>query len=433
MGEIFLGVVADDFTGASDVASFLTEAGVLTVLFNGVPEHITEIAPKTAAIVVALKTRTEPMGQAVRESLQAFDWLRDMGAKQLYLKYCSTFDSTAEGNIGPVTDAVMERYGFSFTVLCPSLPVNGRTVREGILYVNGVPLAESHMKDHPLTPMRESRIRNLMSAQGKYESVEIRIEDLDKNLPETAAHSGMDHYYLIPDYYEDVHGDQIAERYGDIGFLTGGSGLAGALGRRYVKRSVETADSRGENVADIKKHHREYFGSPRKTVLLAGSCSAITLRQIAEYQKQGYPSYRIHPAQLADGTQTVDMIWQWMRTEGENGLVYSSAEPEELQESQGRAREETAGLIEKTFSKLAVRAEKEGYTRFIIAGGETSGAVTKALGFGAFYIGSDVAPGVPVMTPLEQPGLRLVLKSGNFGQPDFFARALEMTGIVKVR
>ncbi len=430
MGEIFLGVVADDFTGASDAASFLEKEGVKTVLINGIPENNPGITPGAEAIVVALKTRTEPVKQAVRESLEAFDWLRKMGAKQLYLKYCSTFDSTMEGNIGPVIDAVMERYKLSFTVLCPSLPVNGRTVRDGMLYVNGILLAESHMKDHPLTPMRESRIRNLMSVQGKYESVEIRTENLNQGqeLSEAVAYAGKEPYYIIPDYYEDTHGDQIAEHFGEHEFLTGGSGLVGALGRRYVRQKTQAADSPDKIAIEKKGKSGEDYHSSGKAVLLAGSCSAITLRQIADYQRQGYPSYRIYPSLLADGTQTVDSIWQWMQTEGENGLIYSSAEPEELQKSQGNDGEGTAGRIEETFSKLAARAQKEGYTRFIIAGGETSGAVTKALGFGAFYIGSAVAPGVPMMMPLEQPGLCLVLKSGNFGQTDFFARALRMTG-----
>ncbi|MDO4268582.1 MAG: four-carbon acid sugar kinase family protein, partial [Eubacteriales bacterium] len=178
MERIFLGVVADDFTGASDAASFLTAAGAPAVLFNGVPGQEPELKAGTRAIVVALKSRTEPVRQAVEESLAAFDWLKKMGAEKLYLKYCSTFDSTPEGNIGPVIDAVMDRYGITRTVLCPSLPVNGRTVRDGRLYVNGVLLEDSHMKDHPLTPMRKSRISRLMEEQGKHPSVELSVEEL---------------------------------------------------------------------------------------------------------------------------------------------------------------------------------------------------------------------------------------------------------------
>lgn len=338
---IFLGVVADDFTGASDVASFLMEAGVGTVLFNGVPCKRPKLREGTGAIVVALKTRTEPVYQAVAESMEAFAWLKEMGAAQLYLKYCSTFDSTDKGNIGPVADAVLEAYGLTCTVLCPSLPVNGRTVRDGKLYVNGVLLEESPMKDHPLTPMRKSRIDCLMARQGGHPCVCLTVEGLEKLrrggqvpkqvsgqvLGQAIGAEGKEAFYIVPDYYEDAHGDLIAELFGDLPFLTGGSGLAGALGRRY------------------------------------------------------------------------------MRMKAASGL--------------GASRLGTAspGV-----------ASQAGCVRFIVAGGETSGAVAKALGYRSFYIGPAVAPGVPVMIPLDSPDVRLVLKSGNFGQEGFFERALRITG-----
>lgn len=409
MANIFLGIVADDFTGASDAASFLAEAGVSTVLFNGIPKQNLDLREEAEAVVIALKSRTAPVKEAVRESLAAFAWLKQMGAEQLYLKYCSTFDSTPEGNIGPVTDAVMEQYGYEKTVLCPALPVNGRTVKQGILYVNGVPLAESAMRDHPLTPMRQSRIAQLMMPQGKYPCVEIGAGE---EVPEAAKK-----YYLIPDYYEETHGDRIAEQFGDLPFLTGGSGLVGALGRRYVKRQKKDPAAIG----------RSYPGVTGKAVLLAGSCSAVTLKQIDDYEKKGYPLYRIRPAELLSGVQNQDQIWQWILEEGTDGLVYSSSKPEDLRKSQELGRERVASAIEQLLAGLARQAVEAGYTRVIVAGGETSGAVTKALGYDAFYIGPSVAPGVPVMIPVANPELRLVLKSGNFGQEDFFKRALQMT------
>lgn len=406
---MFLGIVADDFTGASDAASFLAEAGVSTVLFNGIPKQSLDLREGAEAVVIALKSRTAPVKEAVRESLAAFAWLKQMGAEQLYLKYCSTFDSTPEGNIGPVTDAVMEQYGYEKTVLCPALPVNGRTVKQGILYVNGVPLAESAMRDHPLTPMRQSRIAQLMKPQGKYPCVEIGVGE---EVPEAAKK-----YYLIPDYYEETHGDRIAEQFGDLPFLTGGSGLVGALGRRYVKRQKKDPAAIG----------RSYPGVTGKAVLLAGSCSAVTLKQIDDYEKKGYPLYRIRPAELLSGVQNQDQIWQWILEEGTDGLVYSSSKPEDLRKSQELGRERVASAIEQLLAGLARQVVEAGYTRVIVAGGETSGAVTKALGYDAFYIGPSVAPGVPVMIPVANPELRLVLKSGNFGQEDFFKRALQMT------
>ena len=178
MAEFFLGVVADDFTGASDAASFLEKAGVSTVLFSGIPGQTREAVKKAQAVVIALKSRTAPRDEAVEESLKAFLWLKEMGAEKLYFKYCSTFDSTAEGNIGPVIDAVLERFHIPYTVICPSLPVNGRTVKNGLLYVNGVLLENSPMRDHPLTPMRDSSLPRLLEAQGRYKGVAVSLEKL---------------------------------------------------------------------------------------------------------------------------------------------------------------------------------------------------------------------------------------------------------------
>lgn len=422
MGELFLGVAADDFTGASDAASFLVEAGIPTVLFNGIPNQKPELKDEIKAVVVALKTRTVPALQAVEETLEAFSWMREMGAKKLYLKYCSTFDSTKDGNIGPVVDAVLDAYQIPYTLLCPSLPVNGRTVKDGKLYVGGVLLEESHMKDHPLTPMRDSDIARLMEAQGKYKGVVLKNEEMkDKGESywnQKAEENGP--FYMIPDYYEDSHGGQIAEMFGGLPFLTGGSGLVGALGRRYAREmGIET-----EIEAEKKDSKAACAG---KALVLAGSCSAVTLKQIADYQAKGYASFQIQPHKLLDGTLTKEDIWNWIEKQGDGVLVYSSASPEGIKKSQAFGKERVASKIEETLSGLAEYASRHGYHRLIIAGGETSGAVTKKLGYEAFYIGSSVAPGVPVMTPLENPDLRLVLKSGNFGQTDFFWRACRMT------
>lgn len=411
MEKIFLGVVADDFTGTSDAASFLTAAGVQTVLVNGTPKQEILLPEGTAALVVALKSRTAQAEEAVQESLEAFAWLKKMGAGQLYLKYCSTFDSTDQGNIGPVVDAVMEQYGYDRTILCPSLPVNGRTVKNGVLYVNGVKLEESSMKDHPLTPMRKSRISALMEKQGKYRCVELGETYEIPRMPETGR------CYLVPDYYEEEHGDRIAEAFGNLPFLTGGSGLVGALGRRYVKMyGTEKSGTCGKKT--------ETAASEGKALLLAGSCSAMTLKQITRYQQADHPSARIIPADLLAGIQNLETFWNWADGQESGALIYSSAEPEDIQKSQELGRERVAAAIENLLADLAKRAVEHGCTRIIVAGGETSGAVTKALGYDTFLTGESVAPGVPVMTPLAAPEIRLVLKSGNFGQEDFFERAV---------
>ena len=437
MGKIYFGVVADDFTGASDAASFLVKAGVPTVLFNGIPDTMPELSGETSAVVIALKTRTMPKEQAVEESLAAFRKLKEMGAVQLYLKYCSTFDSTSEGNIGPVADAVMKEWQIPYTVLCPSLPVNGRTVKSGILYVNGVPLADSPMRNHPLTPMRDSSLVNLMEMQSEFPAKVIG----NSSMVAAGTVAGGTPCYLIPDYETDEDGDRIAAFFGNLSFLTGGSGLIGALGRRYVKLCGE---KQGEtNVAqeagdDANAAEMPGCGSADtqltktapaagKALVLAGSCSAMTLRQIADYTGRGAASYRLMPDALLDGRQNAETVFAWVQEQESGSLIFSSASPEDLEKSQRLGKERVAAKIEETLAGLARLAAEHGYTRIIVAGGETSGAVTQALGYQSFRIGASVAPGVPVMTPLGNPSLRLVLKSGNFGQEDFFARALELT------
>lgn len=442
MGKIYFGVVADDFTGASDAASFLVKAGVPTVLFNGIPDTEPELSEETKAVVIALKTRTMPREHAVAESLAAFRKLKGMGASQLYLKYCSTFDSTSEGNIGPVADAVMKAWNIPYTVLCPSLPVNGRTVKDGILYVNGVPLAESPMRNHPLTPMRDSRLVNLMEMQSEFPAKVIG----SSSMVAAGSVAPGKPCYLIPDYETDEDGERIAAFFGNLSFLTGGSGLIGALGRRYVKlhgTAKEDDNTNAENAAEatadcadaavmpdecsVSSALRNDSASTGKALVLAGSCSAMTLRQIADYTGRGAASYRLLPDELLDGHQNVENVFAWIQEQKSGSLIFSSASPEDLEKSQRLGKERVASKIEATLAGLARTAAEHGYTRIIVAGGETSGAVTQALGYQAFQIGESVAPGVPVMTPLANPSLRLVLKSGNFGQEDFFTRALDMT------
>lgn len=394
-----IGCIADDFTGASDAASFLQKAGLKTVLLNGLPEGEICLAQYDAA-VVALKTRTEPVADAVKHSMAAVTWLEAQGATHYYFKYCSTFDSTREGNIGPVLDAALEYFHVPYTILCPALPVNGRTVKSGHLYVNGVPLHESPMKDHPLTPMWDSRIKNLMEAQSQYPCYEIDAAPLtQEQLEEKIAGWSREnsHFYLIPDYSTDEDGKRIVELFGSCKILSGGSGVLEHLAQRV-----------------------------EKGIVLAGSCSKATLEQIRVYQQEGHPSYKIDPVRLWNGELTVDEILTFIRSyPQEYVLVYSSDSAENVREYQTLGREQIAAMLEDTISEIAARLVAEGYHHVIVAGGETSGAVTKKLGFGAFQVGKSVAPGVPLMIPVENERIRLVLKSGNFGQPDFFRRAIQ--------
>ena len=414
---MLLGCIADDFTGASDAASFLVKGGMQTLLLNGIPEHMDkdEIA-RADAVVIALKTRTQETASAVEDSLSAIKWLEKNGARHFYVKYCSTFDSTPSGNIGPICDKAMECLGVQYTLLCPSLPVNGRIVRDGILYVNGVPLAESHMKNHPLTPMHESDIALLMKPQSKYISHKLSADAgaWQEQAASLAAEYKDGHFYLIPDYAADEDAARIIEKFGDLPLLTGGSGLLTAWAAYLASTQ--------------KCHAAEMAGTHGAGILLAGSCSKATLAQIAYTKEQGVPCFKLQPQEIIAGRQTLADVEAFLQQHaGEAVLIYSSETPEYLEAIRNTDLPAFSQALEKMTADIAVAARNTGINRIIVAGGETSGAVTKALGYSAYWIGTSIAPGVPMMAPVEKPELRLVLKSGNFGQEDFFQRALQLT------
>lgn len=427
-----LGCIADDFTGASDAASFLVKGGMSVCLYSGIPQdgaaqecgaagndsHAQDSGPQ--AIVVALKSRTQDTEGAVADSLKAARFLLGQGVKQIYFKYCSTFDSTPQGNIGPVADALMDFMKVPYTLLCPALPVNGRTVEHGKLMVDNVMLQESHMKNHPLTPMWDCRIDKLMEPQSRYACRNLGTEELGKwmsgNLKGFPERGG-EPFYIIPDYKTQEDGEHIASVFGRLSLLTGGSGLLEPLAHIWTRRLV----SRGKIPES---------GTEGRALLLAGSCSKATLEQIAWYDSQGKPCYKLNPKEMMEGRQTVEDAWNFIKEHGsgeDTVLIYSSDTPEKVKEFQELGAERVADLLEGAAANLAVRAVKEGYTRIISAGGETSGSVTKGLGFSSYWMGESVAPGVPIMVPVERPDIRLILKSGNFGQEDFFGRAIAMT------
>lgn len=411
--KLVFGCIADDFTGASDAASFLAKGGMKTVLYNGIPDEEEPVPEEASAAVIALKTRTEETEVAVEQSLKAADWLAGKGAEQLYIKYCSTFDSTPEGNIGPVCDAFLERYGIPYTVLCPSLPVNKRTVKNGRIFVDRIPLAESGMRNHPLNPMWDSDIPRLMEEQSKYPcmvlgSNEMVGEKLGQKIKDFSEKH--EHFYLVPDFTKDSDGEEIVRIFGELPLLTGGSGLLQPIAGKYSRGLVAQPDHLG--------------GEEGPAFIVAGSCSAATREQIRDYLEKGGFGIMVCPEKLLSGEQTVEILWeQIMKKRCPSILVYT----EENKDGEDGGNREKAALLENTLAELAGRAVKAGYVRLICAGGETSGAVTRALGYQAYRIGESVAPGVPVMSPLQQPEIRLVLKSGNFGQRDFFSRALELT------
>lgn len=420
MSKIIIGCVGDDFSGSSDAASFFAKEGIKTLLFNGTPKDDILDFDENIAVVIALKTRTQETSCAVSDTLEAFEWLKRNGADQLFIKYCSTFDSTKKGNIGPLVDSTLEKFNIKYTILCPALPVNGRTVVNGHLYVNGIPLHETHMKDHPLTPMWDSDISKLMEPQGKYPSLKINYEMLEQSkedILKAIDDFGHDkeHFYVIPDYTEEKHAIKIVEVFGDLQLLTGGSGLMTQLSRKY--KNIITLKS--ENIPSL---------SVGKAIVLAGSCSKATLEQIEDFKSRSGKYIRIDPTALMDGSQTKEGIWKYINSiEEDSVLVYSSDNPENVREAQKVGSHIVSDLLEQTTAYLAKKATDNGFSRIIVAGGETSGAVTKILGYDSYLVGDSIAPGVPVMIPMKNKNMRLVLKSGNFGQKDFFIRAISKT------
>lgn len=410
---MLFGCIADDFTGGSDIASFFAKGGLSTILYNGIPKE--NNTSNTDVCVIALKTRTQDTEEAVKDSLEAINWLKKQGAEQFYVKYCSTFDSTPKGNIGPICDAVLENLNVPYTILCPALPINGRTVRDGCLYVNGVPLHESSMKDHPLTPMWDCDLVRLMSAQSKFPSIKLpnllREEESTEFIEGVKKELEPSPFYIVPDYETEEDAKQLVQLFGDLKLITGGSGLAEPLARSFKKD--EEVDKVGYPDA--------------KALILSGSCSETTRKQIEAYQQSGGESYFIDPLKLLSGEESVENIWNVIQNKADSILVYSSDTPENVKRTQEQGKVEVAELLEKTTAELAALAVEAGYHRIIVAGGETSGAVTKKLGYTGYHIGRSIAPGVPIMIPTQDSRVRVVLKSGNFGETDFFLRALSMT------
>lgn len=418
--HILLGCVADDFTGAGDAASFLANQGIKTLLFNGIPDD-SESVSDCCCIVIALKTRSIPAADAVRLTLEAVSWLKAHRTEQIYLKYCSTFDSTPKGNIGPDIDAVLEQLDLPYTLLCPSLPVNRRIVKDGVLIVDDIPIAQGPMARHPLNPIWASQIRDLMQPQGKYPCMILNGELLDRSEEEILAavdafRQGKDHFYIIPDYTTDRQGEKIVRVFGKHGLLTGGSGILKHLADLY------------QEAYDCAPGEKLPAGTPGKGIILSGSCSTATGAQCRAYEGE-HPSFCVCPSKLLSGSQTVDTLWAAVREQKlEESLIYSAGatDPESLVYTDEKQAACASLILEQTMADLGRRAFENGYTRIVAAGGETSGAVALALGFKGFIVGESIAPGVPILIPLHNQDMRIALKSGNFGGPDFFSKALSM-------
>jgi len=412
-----LGAIADDFTGATDLAGLLARSGVPVSLRLGVPGH----APaETAALeVIALKCRTAPVDQAVAECRAALDWLKRAGAQRFFWKYCSTFDSTPRGNIGPVAEALMADLGTRQTIYCPAFPENGRAIFMGHLFVGRQLLAESPMKDHPLTPMRDSNLMRLLEPQ-----VEGRVGLVDRLTvargPE-ALREALDRLgregiaHVVVDAVADEDLAVIARACRDMALMTGGSAVAMPLPRLWLDDGTLTAPATPPRAPVL----------PQGAVVLSGSCSAMTRAQVERYAREA-PAFRLDPVRLAEAGVAEARDWLAAQPAHAAPLVYATADPAEVRAAQGALGTERAGaVVEQALADLAVAARDRGVARFVVAGGESSGAVAQALGVTRLDIGAEIAPGVP-WTFAESAGrpIALALKSGNFGRESFFADAL---------
>ncbi len=420
--SIALGCIADDFTGASDLAAILARSGHKVGLRIGVP-LAQDDSPPAPFEVIALKCRTEPVDDAIMATKKAANWLMARGAGQLYWKYCSTFDSTPDGNIGPVAEALMARLGAKQTIYCPAFPENGRSIYMGNLFVGDVPLDESPMRDHPLTPMRDANLMRLLAPQVDGKVGHIAWPDIAKGSAYIAgklralADDGVVH--VVPDAIAQADLAAIAEAVQDFKLITGGSALALDLPRLLAaKGSIAAPD------ADIIAP-----ATARGNIVLSGSCSAMTRAQVADYSA-GAASLRLDPLALADGPDALAQARQWLASQDPDApkIIYATAEPADVTAAQEKLGREKAGqVVEDALAALARDAFDHGIRRFVVAGGETSGAVTQALATDRLSVGREIAPGVPwCFAERDGETFAITLKSGNFGTEDFFTRALKM-------
>ncbi len=417
-----LGVIADDFTGATDVASMLVRAGMRTVQVIGVPDDGVQV--DADAVVIALKTRTVPAADAVRESLAALRWLQAAGMRQCYFKYCSTFDSTAAGNIGPVTEALMQALGADFTIACPAFPENGRTIFRGHLFVGDELLSDSGMRHHPLTPMTDANLVRVLQAQCERRVGLLRYDLIAQGaaaVRERIAALRADGITLaVADAVDNDDLRVLADACADLPLLTAGSGLALGLPAVYAERGwlVPDADAAALDAA------------AGAGALLAGSCSLATNAQVQRWQQAGRPALAIDPRALARGEPVAADALRWAQSQPPDQavLIYATAPAADLQAVQAELGAQRAGaLVEDCLAQIARGLVAQGLRRLVVAGGETSGAVVQALAVRQLRIGAAICPGVPWTQaegrPADDP-LHLALKSGNFGGPDFFAEAL---------
>ena len=418
---MLLGAIADDLTGATDLALMLSREGMRTIQTVGVPPADFDLSD-VDAVVVALKSRTNPADVAVAMSLEALRWLKTAGARQIIFKYCSTFDSTPKGNIGPVTDALARELGTDLTIVCPAFPANRRTIYKGHLFVADQLLSDSPMRHHPLTPMTDSSLVRLMAAQSKLQVGLVSHENVAKGAESVRAAfdearrrgDGVVVVDAITDQDLRVIGEAVAE----FPLITGGSGIAIGLPENFRRAGLLRRDITAG----------QFEPPDGRAAILAGSCSEATRGQIKAAIEAGMSTLKLDPVDIAQGRMDVDEAIRWALAQEGVPLIYSSADPKDVLAAQESLGQEKAGeIVEQFLAKTAIGLRENGVRRLIVAGGETSGAVVGALAPSALFIGREIDPGVPwTLTMGDGKPMALALKSGNFGTADFFLKAWEL-------
>ncbi|HEV7878924.1 3-oxo-tetronate kinase [Bradyrhizobium sp.] len=419
-----LGCIADDYTGASDLANTLTRCGLRTVQTIGVPSDDLEL-PEVDAVVVSLKSRSIEASQAVAKSRAAEKWIRGRGASHVLFKICSTFDSTDAGNIGPVMDALRADSGDAIVLVTPAFPETGRTVYQGNLFVGSAPLNESPLKDHPLNPMHDSNLVRVLARQSRTkvgladlaviargpDAVRVHLADL--------AAKGIGAAIADAVFERDLEtiGTVALDHRVSVGASGIGLGLARALVASGRAKANKTTDVSGKPVGGA-------------AACLAGSCSQATLQQIAKAE-QAMPVLRLDPEQVVAGKNETQRALDWAKARLAKGpiLIASSSTPDQVAALQARHGRDAAGhAIEEAMADIAEGLVKSGVRRLVVAGGETSGAVVDRLGIPGFLVGPEIAAGVPVLRAVgaRDGEMLLALKSGNFGGPEFFSDALKL-------
>lgn len=402
-----LGCIGDDFTGSSDLANTLAKGGMRATQYTGVPDGPAD--PSVEAGVVALKSRSIPVADAVARSLEALKWLQAQGCTQFFFKYCSTFDSTPEGNIGPVADALADALDAHKVIVCPAFPGTGRSVFQGHLFVNDKLLNESGMQNHPLTPMTDPDLRRWLAPQTRHSVGHVGPGPVFAGAKAIGAalteQHDAGHRLIVVDAIRDEDLRAIGAAAQGLPLITGGSGVALGLPANFGCAPGAV----------------QWSGQAGKAVALSGSCSTATRAQVA-YHAARYPAREIVAADVIEGRLDPSALAAWLMEQDGVPLAYSSADPADVRAVQDAyGRERSAAAIEAFFAEMARSLRDLGATRIITAGGETSGAVVEGLGLDTLDIGPEIDPGVPALR--AGPDLVVALKSGNFGAEDFFEKA----------